>query len=344
MKILLINGSPKGQNSNTLKLTRAFLDGIKEKEIREFDIASKKINGCLGCFSCWNKTPGKCVINDDMEYVIESEIWADVIIWSFPLYYFGVPGQLKKLIDRQLPMNLPFMIDRNDGRGNGSHPTRYDMSKKRHVIISTCGFYTAENNYDSVKMMFEHFLDVDSIEMITCGQGELFRVKELSTQTNAYLALVKEAGKEFDNGKISHKIMEKLAKSILPKEIFEKMADASWGITNPHMKDDESFIFTSQMASLYNPNTYEGVKIVIEMRYIDRNVSYQIVLDESESKVLESSSLTPNMTIETPFEVWKSISQGKIRGDEALMKGMYKISGDLNIMMNWSKYFNGSTH
>ena len=41
-------------------------------------------------------------------------------------------------------MVLPFMTEREDGIGAGAHPARYDMSGKRHVLISTCGFYSAE--------------------------------------------------------------------------------------------------------------------------------------------------------------------------------------------------------
>jgi len=98
------------------------------------------------------------VINDDMSRVIEDELWADIIIWSFPLYYFNVPGPLKNLIDRQLPMNLPFMTEREDGMGSGSHPSRYDMSGKRYILISTCGFYSAEKNYESVKVCLTIFV------------------------------------------------------------------------------------------------------------------------------------------------------------------------------------------
>lgn len=56
MKILVINGSPKGAGSNTMHLTRAFLEGMGENEVREFTVASSKIAGCKGCFCCWNKT------------------------------------------------------------------------------------------------------------------------------------------------------------------------------------------------------------------------------------------------------------------------------------------------
>ena len=144
MKILAINGSPKGKRSNTWRLTCAFLEGIniqeenggaQAPEIETLNIGSLNLKPCLGCFSCWNKTPGECCIHDDMQGVIDKILWADVVVWSFPLYYFGLPGQLKTLIDRQLPMSLPFMCTETE---SGGHPSRYDMSGKRTVVISTC--------------------------------------------------------------------------------------------------------------------------------------------------------------------------------------------------------------
>lgn len=340
MKILVINGSPKGKNSNTMHLTRAFLDGIGEAEIREIHVSSSNIAGCKGCFCCWSKTPGACIIKDDMQYVIESELWADVIVWSFPLYYFSVPGGLKNLIDRQLPMNLPFMVERTDGVGSGSHPSRYDMSGKKHVIISTCGFYSADKNYDSVKLMFNHICGNDAYDMIVCGQGELFRVPELKSRTDEYLEIVKMAGAEFSRGMISSETKERLTELLYPKEVFETMADASWGVSKDGGSTvDETLSFTRQMAALYNKDSYDGKDRVLEISYTDKGKTYQILLGKDGSEVFEELSLTPTTVIETPWDVWTSVSRGEIRGDEALMKGMYKVKGDFGLMINWSDYF-----
>ena len=174
MKILLINGSPKGKRSNSLKLAYSFIEGFKNGctddeesiSIDELHVASMNIAACKGCFACWQKTPGICCIKDDMQKVIGKLIDADLILWSFPLYYFNVPGILKNLIDRQLPMSLPFMSTRQDGYGSGSHEARYDMEGKRHVLISTCGFYSANENYDSVSRMFDHFLNLFCLPVI----------------------------------------------------------------------------------------------------------------------------------------------------------------------------------
>jgi bacitracin synthase 3 len=61
------------------------------------------------------------------------------------------------------------------------------MSDKRTVVISTCGFYTAEGNYDGVRSLFDHMCGRGNYAQVLCGQGELFRVPELRERTDAYL-------------------------------------------------------------------------------------------------------------------------------------------------------------
>lgn len=349
MNVLLINGSPKGKNSNSLKLAYSFIEGLKseyanngkEISIEELHVASMNIDACKGCFTCWKKTPGICCIKDDMQTVIGNQLKADIILWSFPLYYFNVPGILKNLIDRQLPMSLPFMSSREDGYGSGSHDSRYNMEGKRHVLISTCGFYSAEENYDSVLRMFDHFLGKGNYETVFCGQGELFRVKELSARTEEYLDAVKVAGAEYaETGMISAKTDAVLRTLLYPREVFEKMADASWGINRTTgEKEPEDLVFTRQMAALYNKNAYDGKERVLEMHFTDLNHTYQIRLGKEGSEVVADGSLTSTTRINTPFAVWLAISRGEIGGAEALGKQMYTVAGDFSLMIDWDKFF-----
>ena len=349
MNVLLINGSPKGKNSNSLKLAYSFIEGLKseyanngkEISIEELHVASMNIDACKGCFTCWKKTPGICCIKDDMQTVIDKQLEADIILWSFPLYYFNVPGILKNLIDRQLPMSLPFMSSREDGYGSGSHDSRYNMEGKRHVLISTCGFYSAKGNYDSVLRMFDHFLGKGNYETVFCGQGELFRVKELSARTEEYLDAVKVAGAEYAaTGMISAKTDAVLRTLLYPRDVFEKMADASWGINRTTgEKEPEDLVFTRQMAALYNKSAYDGKERVLEMHFTDLNHTYQIRLGKEGSEVVADGSLTSTTRIDTPFAVWLAISRGEIGGAEALGKQMYTVSGDFSLMIDWDKFF-----
>lgn len=340
MKILLINGSPKGKKSNTYRLSQAFGEGISENtdtEYEEICVRDKDIKPCSGCFSCWNKTPGKCIINDDMGEILEKILWADTVIWSFGLYYYNVPGKLKMLIDRQLPHVMPFMVKDSE---SGGHNSRYDMSGKRHVVISTCGFYTAKGNYSSVDEMFGHFLGKDRYERIYCGQGELFRVPELKERTEEYLGYVRRAGKEFSHGKISEETAKELEALLFPKAVFEGMADASWGIEEKTgNKSDEAFIFTKQMAALYNKSSYCGKDIVLEMFYTDEGKRYQIILGKDKSEVIKENLREYTTKIETPLSLWKDIAQGKISGTQAMMEKRYRVSGDFELMLHWDKYF-----
>lgn len=353
MKILLINGSPKGKRSNSLKLAYSFIEGFKNGctddeesiSIDELHVASMNIAACKGCFACWQKTPGICCIKDDMQKVIGKLIDADLILWSFPLYYFNVPGILKNLIDRQLPMSLPFMSSKENGYGSGSHDSRYDMESKRHVLISTCGFYSAVGNYDSVLRMFDHFLGKGNYTTIFCGQGELFRVKELSARTDEYLSTVKCAGSEYAmTGTISEETDAILHTLLYPREVFEKMADASWGISKTTgEKEPDDLVFTRQMAALYNKDAYDGKDRVLEIHFTDLDHTYQIQLSKTGSEVFTDGRLSPTTRIDTPFTVWSAISRGEIGGAEALGKQMYTVSGDFSLMIDWDKIFGSAS-
>lgn len=353
MKILAINGSPKGNRSNTWRLTIAFLEGIniqeenggaQAPEIETLNIGSLNLKPCLGCFSCWNKTPGECCIHDDMQGVIDKILWADVVVWSFPLYYFGLPGQLKTLIDRQLPMSLPFMCTETE---SGGHPSRYDMSGKRTVVISTCGFYTAQGNYDCVTNLYDRLCVKGGYTAIFCGQGELFRVKELSERTDEYLSWVKKAGQEFASGGISGETRGKLDRNLFPRDVFEAMADASWGVGESGEKEDSSLVFTRQMAALYRKESWQEHDVVLDMNYTDIGKVYRITLGQKGSRVEvePEDGFADSFTtrINTPFDVWRSIASGEIAGDEALMKHLYSVEGDFDLMMHWDDFFGAAS-
>ncbi|MDU2663418.1 MAG: flavodoxin family protein, partial [Clostridium perfringens] len=38
---------------------------LESDENKYIDLSKLRISNCIGCFGCWTKTPGKCVIRDD---------------------------------------------------------------------------------------------------------------------------------------------------------------------------------------------------------------------------------------------------------------------------------------
>ena len=107
MNILVLNGSPKRENSDTMHITRAFLDGMNDvapQDITTIHVIDKHIEYCTGCFSCM-RNGGTCIHDDDMREILEEILASDLLLLSFPLYGYGMPAPLKALFDRTLPLS-----------------------------------------------------------------------------------------------------------------------------------------------------------------------------------------------------------------------------------------------
>lgn len=87
MKILVFNGSPKKERSDTMRITRAFLCGMNEaapQEVQSINVADMHIEFCRGCFAC-KYNGGRCATDDDMREILEQMLASDLLLFSFPL-------------------------------------------------------------------------------------------------------------------------------------------------------------------------------------------------------------------------------------------------------------------
>lgn len=101
-KVLIISSSFR-TNGNSTRLAEEFSRGAKEENDVEFiSLHDKKIAFCRGCLAC-QKTK-RCVIFDDADKIREKMLQADVVVFATPVYYYGVSGQLKTLLDRCNPL------------------------------------------------------------------------------------------------------------------------------------------------------------------------------------------------------------------------------------------------
>ena len=144
MKVLAFNCSPNMENGNTALILNPFLQGIEEEggKIELFYLRKLKINPCLGEFSCWVKTPGECIHDDDMNILYPKFKEADIIVFGTPVYVDGMPGPMKNLIDRLLPLLEPYIEIRD---GHCRHPKRYKQKRAKLVLVANCGFWEMDN-------------------------------------------------------------------------------------------------------------------------------------------------------------------------------------------------------
>lgn len=99
-KIIFLNGSPR-MDGNTRAILKAVDSGIdKTKYETEFiDVTKHKIDGCIDCKSC-KTNGGKCILPDETNMLTEKMFAADIIILGSPVYWWGISGQAKILIDK----------------------------------------------------------------------------------------------------------------------------------------------------------------------------------------------------------------------------------------------------
>jgi len=102
-------------------------------EIIETSIGRDDLTYCRGCFGCWIKKPGECVIDDMMTQVNRNFINCDVAIYLTPVVFGQFSANIKNALDRWLPNVMPFFITRPDG--STIHPGRY-KSYPRQIMAA----------------------------------------------------------------------------------------------------------------------------------------------------------------------------------------------------------------
>ena len=107
MKIAILNGSPRKQNTEAM--VNAFAEGAREAghEVEILHVGKMKIAGCLGCEYCHGKGEGKCIQKDDMEKVLPAYLDSDMIVFASPLYYATLTAQLEAAIQRVYCIGKP---------------------------------------------------------------------------------------------------------------------------------------------------------------------------------------------------------------------------------------------
>ena len=221
MKVLAINGSPHMDNGNTALILDPFLEGMKEAgaNVDLYHTRNLKIGPCNGDMSCWFKNPGKCGQDDDMKMLLPKFKEADVIVWASPVYYAGITGPLKNLMDRQLPLHIL-------GESSGK--------RQKVVLVSSCGFW-GNSMFDPlvVQMNAIYARPGGSTEFV----GALLRpgadpMREMMKGDGAAVlksifGAAKEAGRQLVmEGKISEELLKEVSKKLIPEEEYIKAANA----------------------------------------------------------------------------------------------------------------------
>lgn len=102
-------------NDNGVNRLSWLLDVIdKNKDIQAIELNREKFKPCTGCFGCWLKTPGSCVITkDEANKISKKFVQADILVLLTCVTYGGYSSDTKAYLDRFIGNISPFFMIKN---------------------------------------------------------------------------------------------------------------------------------------------------------------------------------------------------------------------------------------
>jgi len=356
MKAVVIFGSPRNKKSASYHLGDNFSKGLRRAgvNVEEIMLVKHKINHCIGCYTCWTKTPGKCITRDDMDILLPKLQDTDLIVLATPLYIYSVPGIVKDFLDRMIPLAEPFLIDEDGVTG---HPMREKLKRQKAFLISVAGFPEL-SHFDALVAMCKKLYRKNYIgEILVSGAEPMSKDAFQKGYENLYRTIEQAGFEVAKNGTVS----EETQKAILDQsmitgngiKVYRKMANKYWESLQTKdysqveikttkakplkMSDKGMAAFFVGMANLYDPKGVPGLKAIIQFNLDDDY--YHLLIDGNKCTAFEGTHPEPSLTIISPADIWLKISMGEIDGAQGLIKGLYKVDGDMALLMKMQSMF-----
>ncbi|HHY77672.1 MAG TPA: flavodoxin family protein [Clostridiales bacterium] len=123
----------------------------------------ESIHHCTGCFGCWIKTPGVCVIRDKYGDMGERLSKCEEVIIISRCCYGGYSPFVKNIFDRSISYLHPDFVIKN---GEMHHKRRYKNKIKLHV------YFYGENITEKENLTAQKLVKANSINM-DCNVGRV---------------------------------------------------------------------------------------------------------------------------------------------------------------------------
>lgn len=229
MNVVAVNSSPKMDKGITALILNPFLEGMREAgaEVELFYTKKLSINPCLGRLNCFVR--GKCIQSDDMDMLLPRMKDADLWVFSTPVYWSGIVGPMKNLIDRMTAFGHPVFGIRD---GHSYHMVREDLKRGKAVLVSSCGFWELDN-FDLLVDFMKRFCRQAEREFA----GALLRPQSMpfmgmlrmGKPVGDILDAARDAGRQLvKDGRMAPETLKTIGRPLMPVEKFVEVANQKW--------------------------------------------------------------------------------------------------------------------
>lgn len=352
MKVYAINSSARvGGHSKTEMMLDHLVQGMRSAgaEVEVVNIFKQKIKYCVGCFTCWTKTPGVCVHQDDMTRdIFPKYMDCDLSILATPLFHYTVNANMKTFIERTLPFLLPFFETRD---GVTRHPLRREPPPV--VVLSVAGF-PEHSVFDQLHAYVNYLYGRILKAEIYIPAVENFSRGQLSRAQQTVLAGIVKGGEELINkGAVSQDTMNAINTPTMDFETMAPLGNMYWqtcidaGVTPrefskrgmiPRPDSVDTFLLLMQMG--FNPKKASDFKGSYQFCF-SGDVNEDCFIGVKNSTISTGKGLipSPDVTIRSPFDVWMDILTRKADGQQMLMEQKYQVEGDMMMLIKMAEVF-----
>ncbi len=153
MKVLGIMGSPR-RHSSTEILLDSVLAGVEQMgaEVEKVAVSEIKVHPCMEIYAC--RREGKCAIKDDMQWLYGKLLETDHVVFSSPIFFYGLTSQAKAIVDRCQALWVRKYIL---GMGAG------DKRIRRGVFVSV-GATRGEKLFDGAVLTVKYFFNAVGVK------------------------------------------------------------------------------------------------------------------------------------------------------------------------------------
>jgi len=352
MKVLALNSSPRIKGQSKTELMLSHLAAGMEKagaQVEVVHLRTKSVKNCVGCLTCWTKSPGRCIHRDDMsEELFPKFIESDIAVFATPLYHYTMNAAMKAFIERTLPVLEPFIQEK---KGISYHPLR--LHHPAVAVLSAAGFpemSVFDQLSNHMRFMYGRGLIAEiyrpAAEAMVMGPNKKVRDEILD-------ALSKAGGEMVKNMRIAPETMERITQPIGDKKVLLRAANIFWktcirekmtpeelrakGVV-PRPETIEDFSLLMKMA--YKPESADSKHAVLQFDFTgEQSGSCSFIIADGGIEEFMGPAAGPDLVVKAPFEVWMDILTGKADGQDAFMKGKYTAEGDLTLLMRMKELF-----
>lgn len=345
MKVLALNSSPriKGQSKTEIMLGH-LVSGMEKAgaQVEVINLRTRDIRYCTGCFSCWTKTPGRCIQRDDMSNELLPRFQeADIAVFASPLYHFTLNALMKTFIERTLPLLEPTLVRKGD--------VTYHPLRGRHpgiVILSVAGFpelSVFDQLSNHMRFMYKQGLLGEIYR-----PGVEFMVQPMFREVcDEIYEAVSQAGQELVKTlKISGETLDRITRPVCDFNLMARASNIFWktcisqGVTPEEMKAKkisprpdslENFMMLSRLN--FKADMMPGREAIIQFHFSgDKAGACWFGIKDGAMNASAGIWPEPDLTIDAPFDLWMDIATGKADGQKMLEEGRFRVQGDLSLL------------